>query len=156
MKVWNVVMKNLECGQGYLECGQEYQSIICGMWSKISVKNIWNVVKNMSTRITSGCVEWESISMAPPMSHDMAAIQDGVQGHLAHKKPAPSLGPPKGHRHRPTAGSQEGAVSYERGTPVPPGVWSGRASRKRLRCRTICPPLRAACCSLVKGLGCRM
>ena len=37
-----------------------------------------------------------------------------VQGYLAHKKYAPLLSP----RDSPTVGSQEGAVSYERGTPV--------------------------------------
>ena len=41
-----------------------------------------------------------------------------LQGNLAHKKQPTSLGPPQGPRHSPTVGSQVGAVSYERGTPV--------------------------------------
>ena len=41
-----------------------------------------------------------------------------VQGYLAHKKHPTSLGPPYDPRHSPTVGSYEGAVSYERGTPV--------------------------------------
>ena len=41
-----------------------------------------------------------------------------VQECLAHKKPPTPLGPPQGSTHTPTAGSEGGAVSYERGTPV--------------------------------------
>ena len=41
-----------------------------------------------------------------------------VQGCLAHKNQQPPQGPPYGPRHRPPVGSQEGVVSYERGTPV--------------------------------------
>ena len=41
-----------------------------------------------------------------------------LQGYLAHKKQPHLLGPPKGPRHRPTAKSYGGAVSYEEGTPV--------------------------------------
>ena len=45
--------------------------------------------------------------------------EDGViQAYLAHKKLPPPLGSPYGPRLRPTLGSQEGAVSSERGTPV--------------------------------------
>ena len=40
-----------------------------------------------------------------------------VQVYLAHKKQPPPLGPPSGPGHIPTAGSQGGDVSYERGTP---------------------------------------
>jgi hypothetical protein len=42
----------------------------------------------------------------------------GLQGYLVHKKTPTSLGPPLDPRHRPTVGSQGGAFSYERGTPV--------------------------------------
>ena len=48
----------------------------------------------------------------------------GVQGYLAHKKPPPT---PQDY-HRPNAGSQGGAVSYERGTPVVEGVGGGHTS----------------------------
>jgi len=41
-----------------------------------------------------------------------------VQGYLAHQKEPPTLGPPEGPRHSSATGSQVGAVSYERGTPV--------------------------------------
>ena len=41
-----------------------------------------------------------------------------VQEYLAHKKQPPSLEPPHGPRHSPTAGSQGGAVSDERGPPA--------------------------------------
>ena len=41
-----------------------------------------------------------------------------VQGSLAHGKQPPPLGTPQDPRYSPTAGSQEGDVSYERGTPV--------------------------------------
>jgi len=41
-----------------------------------------------------------------------------LQAYLAHKKQHPPLGSPYGPRQRPTLGSLEGAVSYERGTPV--------------------------------------
>ena len=43
---------------------------------------------------------------------------DALQGHRAHKKPPPPLGPPQGPRHGATVGSFGVAVSYERGTPV--------------------------------------
>ena len=43
-----------------------------------------------------------------------------VQRYLAHKKLPPFLGPRYGPRHRPTVGSWGGAVSSQRGTPVPP------------------------------------
>ena len=48
-----------------------------------------------------------------------------LQGYLDHKKQRPPLGPPQGPRHQPTVGSLGGAVSCERGTPVPD---SARAS----------------------------
>ena len=35
-----------------------------------------------------------------------------LQGHLAHKKMPPTLGPPQDPRHRPTVGSQGEAVSH--------------------------------------------
>ena len=38
--------------------------------------------------------------------------------YLAHKSHPPSLGLPYGLRQSPTLGSEEGVVSYERGTPV--------------------------------------
>ena len=41
-----------------------------------------------------------------------------VPGYLAHKKQPPPLGPPYDPMYSPTAGSYEGGVSYERGTPV--------------------------------------
>jgi hypothetical protein len=41
-----------------------------------------------------------------------------IQGYLAHKKMPPSLGPPYGPRHSPTAWSYGKAVSYGRGTPA--------------------------------------
>ena len=64
------------------------------------------------------------------------------QGYLAHKKQPPSLGPPQGPKHSPTAGSQGKAVSYERGTPLELGIgrdlgaWCGSASPdiERLEC----------------------
>ena len=46
-----------------------------------------------------------------------------LQGYLADKKP-PLLGPPQGPRHRPTVGSLDAVVSYNRGTPVPPPIHS--------------------------------
>ena len=51
-----------------------------------------------------------------------------VQGYLAHRKEPLPLGPPYDSGYSPTAGSQEGVVSYERGTPVirpwdPPTTW---------------------------------
>ena len=42
----------------------------------------------------------------------------GLQGHLAHKKQLPPLGPPQGRKHSSTVGSQGGTVSCERGIPV--------------------------------------
>ena len=42
----------------------------------------------------------------------------GVQGYLAHEKAPIPLGPPKGPKHSPTIGSEQVALSYERGTPV--------------------------------------
>jgi len=42
----------------------------------------------------------------------------GVQGYLAHKKTPTPLGPPQDPRHRPTVGSQGGALSYERGARI--------------------------------------
>jgi len=44
--------------------------------------------------------------------------EPGLQGYLADKKQPPFIGPPYGPRHSPAVGSQEGGVSYERGTPV--------------------------------------
>ena len=41
-----------------------------------------------------------------------------VQGYLTYKKVPLPLGPRWGPRHIPTSGSEEGAVSYERGFPV--------------------------------------
>ena len=41
-----------------------------------------------------------------------------VQGYLVHKKTPTPLGPPQDPAHGPTGGSQEGAFSYDRGTPV--------------------------------------
>jgi len=58
----------------------------------------------------------------------------GLQGHLAHKKQPPPPGPPYGHRHSPTVGSQGGAVSYERDTPVHQ-TDCGRSGRKARRSR---------------------
>jgi len=52
----------------------------------------------------------------------------GVQGYLAHKRPPPPLGPPYVPRHRPTVGSQGGAVTCKRGHPVGFRVW-GLGSR---------------------------
>ena len=43
-----------------------------------------------------------------------------LQGYLARKKTPKPLGPPQHPRHRATVGSQGGALSYERGTPVNP------------------------------------
>ena len=40
------------------------------------------------------------------------------QGYLAHEKVPSPLGPPLDPRYSPTAGSQEGGVSYARSTPV--------------------------------------
>ena len=54
-----------------------------------------------------------------------------LQGYLAHKKQPTSLGPPLGHRRSPTVGSQVGAVSYERGTPVASG-WRDLEAVRRL------------------------
>ena len=45
------------------------------------------------------------------------AHRTGVPSSL---KTPTSLGPPWGPRHRPTIGSEGGAVSYERGAPVGP------------------------------------
>ena len=51
--------------------------------------------------------------------HLCIGYRRSVQGYLAHnKKQPPPQGPPQGPRNIPTAGSQEGAVSYERGTLV--------------------------------------
>ena len=52
--------------------------------------------------------------------------REAVYGNLVHKKPSNPLGPPQDPRHRPTVGSQGGAFSYERGTPV------GRDGREKL------------------------
>ena len=41
-----------------------------------------------------------------------------LQGYLAHKKQPNPLGPPSGPSHRPTVGSQGGAVCHERSSPV--------------------------------------
>jgi len=54
-------------------------------------------------------------------AHAISRGASGVlesEGYLAHKKPHPPLGPPKGPMHIPTVGSYGVAVSYERGTPV--------------------------------------
>ena len=47
-----------------------------------------------------------------------------LQGYLAHKKTPTPLGQPHDPRHSPNVGSWEGAVSYERGTPVHPTPYS--------------------------------
>ena len=41
-----------------------------------------------------------------------------VQGYLAHKKTLTPLGLPQGPRQRPTVGSYEEVVSFERGAPA--------------------------------------
>ena len=41
-----------------------------------------------------------------------------LQGYLAHQKQPPRLGPAQNPGHSPIVGSQGGAISYERGTPV--------------------------------------
>jgi len=41
-----------------------------------------------------------------------------LQGSLSHKRKSPSPGPPQGLGHISAGGSDGGAVSYERGTPV--------------------------------------
>ena len=46
------------------------------------------------------------------------AANGAIQGYLVYKKPPPPPGPPQDSRHSPTVGSQVGAVSSERGTPV--------------------------------------
>jgi len=51
---------------------------------------------------------------------ERVVLHRAVQGYLAHKKQPPPLGPPYVPRHSPSVGSQGGAVSYERGTPVSP------------------------------------
>ena len=50
--------------------------------------------------------------------------QRRLQGYLAHKEQPPPLGPPSDPRYSPTLSSQEGGVSYERGTPVACAVGS--------------------------------
>jgi len=45
-----------------------------------------------------------------------------VEGYLAHEKSPTPLGHPQDPRHRSTVGSQGVAFSYERGTPVVPGL----------------------------------
>ena len=48
------------------------------------------------------------------------AERNALRGYLAHKKTPKPLGPPCDPRHGPTVLSWEGALSYERGTPVRP------------------------------------
>jgi len=58
------------------------------------------------------------------VNNNMRRSQSELQGYLADKKPSPPLAPPQEPRHGPTAGSYGVAVSYKRGTPVPPpAVW---------------------------------
>ena len=54
------------------------------------------------------------VSGGPPES------EPSRPGYPADKKHPPFLGSPYGLRRSPTVGSQEGVVSYERCTPVPP------------------------------------
>ena len=67
--------------------------------------------------------ETQSSSNVPIASHGRGQLRDLTernlpQGHLAHKKQPPLLGPPWGPKHSPTVGPQGDAVSHERDTPV--------------------------------------
>ena len=68
---------------------------------------------------------------------------------LAHKKPPPPLGPPQKPTHGPTAGSEEGGVSYKRGTPV---QLSKSVPVHPLR---TCPPRILCGCTLWRSSGVR-
>ena len=65
-----------------------------------------------------------------------ARPRNPLQGYLAHKKHTPSLGPPYGPGHNPTAVSYDGVVSYERGTPEGDGAACHTADYGKLTVRS--------------------
>jgi hypothetical protein len=60
------------------------------------------------------------MSEVPP--HSPRQTLERLQGYLIHTTTTAPLGSSWDSRHEPTAGFYEGAVSYERGTPVARGL----------------------------------
>ena len=67
---------------------------------------------------TRGGLGFDRGSVEASLATISPSLRGCLQGYLAHKKMPTLLGPPLDPRHRSTVGSQGGAFSYERGTPV--------------------------------------
>ena len=62
------------------------------------------------------------------MNNELSTLERDL---VDEKQPSP-LGPPQGHRHRPTVGSCGGVVFYEGGTPVKPKTDTSNQNGKQI------------------------